>query len=197
MISGKFKKTLTVIIIYNILCFMFMQDALAESKLNFNRIMVEESIGAGLGFIGGMVTMGVYMAVAGGSNAGNLKTADYLNSYVLGSMVSSAFGVYYIGRFGGDEGKYPLALAGSLGGTLTAYLFGMGKDKSFALYAVLIPLAQSAGGVLGFNWFRIKDALISSGKKGVSIALPGIYFSRVSGDSSSLMAKVNLLKLDF
>ena len=192
------KRFIAVISVFYVVLLLTAPNIIAGEKLNFNRILVEESVGAGLGFIGGMVTMGIYMAVAGeGKASSNMRTSDYINSFVIGSMASSAFGVYYIGKFGGDEGSYPITLAGSLGGTLLGYFLGVGKDKSFALYAILIPLLQSTGGMIGFNLPRFRNAFISSDEKGVALGIPRVYFSEVPEDSRILMAKVDLLKLKF
>ncbi len=188
------RKLTVLMLACNIICFLFVPDILAGEKLNLNRMLVEEAVGAGTGFVGGMVAMGIFMAVEGGGNSAN----DYWNSFILGSIASSALGVYYIGRYGGDEGSYLWALAGSLGGALLGYTLGAGKkSESFALCALLLPILQSAGGVVGFNFLRMKNALISSDGKGVTIAVPMVYLSGVNGGSGGLMARVNLLELTF
>ena len=191
-------KNCTVLIIMG--CFVsgiFGHCAQASEKITISKIMVEESAGAGVGFIGGMTAMGIWMVVCGAGNAENMKLSDYLNSYVIGSTVSSAFGVYITGMFAGDKGQYINAIAGSAAGTIAGYVFGVKKNESFALYAILLPILQSAGAVTGFNFLRLKDALVSSDRKGVSIGLPRIFLSAVSGNNNDLSAGINLLKIFF
>lgn len=171
--------------------------AQASEKITISKIMVEESVASGFGFIGGMTAMGIWMVVCGAGNTENMKLSDYLNSYVIGSTVSSAFGAYFTGMFAGDKGQYINAIAGSAAGTIAGYVFGVKKNGSFALYAILMPILQSAGAVMGFNFLRIKDALVSSDKKGVSIGLPRIYFAGVIGNNNDLSAGINLLKIFF
>ena len=166
----------------------------AGTQLTFNRVLAEETVGAVTGFAGGMVSMGLWMAVSGG-NTGNMKIADYVNSYVFGSMAAGAFGVYYTGRYGGDKGGYLFSLAGSFCGTLLGYIAGAGKDKNFALYyAVLLPLLQGAGAVCGFNFDLIAGPLFTKNKKGVKASVPAI---RITGDAGYLTASMEICRIFF
>ena len=184
-----------IIVICCALGWAFPAEVISGEGVNFDRIVAEESLGAGTGFIGGMVAMGLWMAVAGGKNCRGMKVENYLNSYVIGSMVSSAFGVYYVGKYGGDNGEYLHALAGSFCGTLLGYAVGIGKERGFALYVFLLPFLQSAGGVAGFNFIEIRDAFINSDKKGVKLAVPRIHFSKMNEDDGYLVARMNLFKM--
>ena len=173
----------------------FAVKAYSGTTISPNRILAEETIGAGSGFIGGMVSMGLWMAVAGSGNTGDLRIGDYINSYVIGSMAAGAFGVYYTGRYGGDSGSYLNSLAGSFCGTLLGYMLGAGKDRNFAFYyAVLLPLLQSAGAVCGFNVNSIAGSLITKKKKQVAVSIPAISFT---GTAGYLTMKIEICKIIF
>jgi len=198
-------KRLAGLVVVVSFAFTLIPSSLFAEEINVKRLLAEETGGAGMGFLGGMVTMGIWMAANNRSQGETIQ--PYLNSYIIGSLLSSALGVYYVGKYGREEGTYLASLLGGFAGTLAGYVFI--KDSKFLLYATLLPVLQSAGAVAGFNSPRLvpplKNAIINIKKKKgkeekkVSISLPPPSFSllRETGGVDGLLVGVKVLEAKF